>query len=92
MVLGFICWGICGCLMGEGVLLLLIFVIFVLVVVWNLGYVELVEVICMFFMVGCFVIMVLGIFILIVGMIVIGIGYFVCCVMSIELVEVLYEE
>ena len=92
MALGSTRWGICGRLMGEGVLLLLISVIPALVVAWNLGYAELVEVTRMPFTAGRFTITVLGTFILIAGMIVIGIGYPARRAMSIEPAEALHEE
>ena len=79
-------------LMGEGVLLLLISAIPALVVAWNLGYAELVEVTRMPFTAGRFAITVLGTFILIAGMIVIGIGYPARRAMSIEPAEALHEE
>lgn len=92
MALGSTRWGICGRLMGEGVLLLLISAIPALVVAWNLGYAELVEVTRMPFTAGRFTITVLGTFILIAGMIVIGIGYPARRAMSIEPAEALHEE
>ena len=92
MALGSTRWGICGRLMGEGVLLLLISAIPALVVAWNLGYAELVEVTRMPFTAGRFAITVLGTFILIAGMIVIGIGYPARRAMSIEPAEALHEE
>ena len=92
MALGSTRWGICGRLMGEGVFLLLVSAIPALVVAWNLGYAELVEVTRMPFTEGRFAITILGTFILIAGMIVIGIGYPARRAMSIEPAEALHEE
>ena len=72
--------------------ILLISAIPALVVAWNLGYAELVEVTRMPFTAGRFAITVLGTFILIAGMIVIGIGYPARRAMSIEPAEALHEE
>lgn len=92
IALGSTRWGICGRLMGEGVFLLLVSAIPALVVAWNLGYAELVEVTRMPFTEGRFAITILGTFILIAGMIVIGIGYPARRAMSIEPAEALHEE
>ena len=92
MALGSSRSGICGRLMGEGILLLLISTIPALIVTLNLGYAEVVEVGQMPFTTGRFLITSFGTFALIALMILVGIWYPARRAMDIQPAEALHEE
>lgn len=92
MALGSSRGGICARLMGEGILLLLISTVPALIVTFNMGYAEVVEVVRMPFTVGRFILTTFVTFILIASMIVVGIWYPAHCAMDIHPAEALHEE
>lgn len=92
MAVGSTRWGVCGRLMGEGLFLLLLSAVPAVIVTFNIGYAELVEVGRMPFTAERFVVTILDTFALIALMIVMGVWYPARRAMNIRPAEALYEE